>query len=100
LVIEDGISHYKRQAWQAWEHDFLDLEAAEKIEKLIELTLMLDVGLHLHSEQLDAVITSFKESNAFFSRAAGAIESRTDTLCSFLGDRPDQMAQQYEASSV
>jgi hypothetical protein len=69
----------------------LELEASEKIKKLIKLALMLDVGLHLHSEQLDVVITSFKkESNAFFSRA----------LCSFLGDRPDQMAQQYEASSV
>jgi hypothetical protein len=97
LVIKDGIPHYKRQAW---EQDFLDLEAAEKIEKLIELALTLDVGLHLHSEQLDTVITSFKESNTFFSRPAGAIKSRTDTLCSFLGDRPDQMAQQYEASSV
>jgi hypothetical protein len=62
---------------------------------------MLDTGLHLHSKQLDAVITSFKESNTFFSRATGAIESRTDTLCLFLEDMPDQMmAQQYKASSV
>jgi hypothetical protein len=45
--------------------DFLELEASEKIEKLIKLALMLDSGLHLHSEQLDPVITSFKESNAF-----------------------------------
>jgi hypothetical protein len=98
LVIEDSISHYKSQAW---EHDFLDLKASEKIEKLIKLALMLDVRLHLHSKQPDVVITSFKESNTFFSRAAGAIESRTDTFCSFLlGDMPDQMAQQYKASSV
>jgi hypothetical protein len=90
-------SLYKRQAW---EQDFLHLEASEMMEKLIELALMLDVGLQLHSEQLDAVIRSFKESNMFFSKAAGAIESRTDTLCSFVGDRPDQMAQEYEASSV
>jgi hypothetical protein len=96
-AAEGGISHYK---CQAWEHDFLDLESSEKIEKLIELALMLDVGLHFHSEQLDSVISSFKESNTFFSKAAGAIESRTDTLCDFVGDRPDQMAQAYKASSV
>jgi hypothetical protein len=97
VVASDAMSHYKRQAW---EHDFLELETSEKIEKLIELALMLDVGLHMHSEQLDAVVTSFRESNMFFSKAAGAIESRTDALSSFVRDRPDQMAQDYEASSV
>jgi hypothetical protein len=97
VPVDDSPALYKRQAW---EHDFLELNPDEKIEKLIELALTLDVGLNLHSEQLSSVITNTKESNAFFSRAAGAIESRTDTLCGFLGDRPDQMAQHYEASSV
>jgi hypothetical protein len=97
VLVNESLSLHKRQAW---EHDFLDLDASAKIEKLIELALTLDVGLNVQSEQLNSFVASGKESNAFFSRAAGAIESRTDTLCAFVGDRPDQMAQQYEASSV
>jgi hypothetical protein len=95
-LTKDSLSLYKCQAWA---HEFVELDSNAKIQKLIELSLALDVELNVKSEQLNSFATSGKEANAFFSRAAGAIESRTDTLCAFVGDIPNQMAQQYEVSS-
>jgi hypothetical protein len=77
VLTKDSLSLYKRQAWA---HEFVELDSNAKIQKLIELSLALDVELNVQSEQLNSFVTSGKEAYAFSSREQQVQSNHEPTL--------------------
>jgi hypothetical protein len=92
-----GVSPYR---CQISESDFESCNSDEKVRKLIEIGLMLDVGLTASSKGLENLVIDFAAANTYYNQAVSALEFRVDTMATTLGSKSSAMYEDYEASSI